>query len=80
MYVSLCVRLLLDKENYEFVYNFLNGHIVCFGSTKLIVYNFFGLVYFVSNFRSIKFFMAFKMRKMLGLQIFLQIVDVVSNY
>ena len=46
--------------------------------------NFLGLVYFALDSRSIKNFkkkiMAFKMRKMLKLQFFLQIANVVSGY
>ena len=41
--------------------------------------NFFWTLYFVLDFRSINFFMAFKMRKMLKLQFFLLIADVVSG-
>ena len=38
------------------------------------------LVYFVLDFKSINFFIVVKMRKMLELQTFLQITNVVSGY
>ena len=42
---------------------------------------FFGLVYFVLDFRFINFFIVTKMRKILALQTFLlQIIDVISGY
>ena len=46
----------------------------------IIIIIIFGLVYFVLDFRSIIFFMAFKRRKILDLQSFLQIVVVISGY
>ena len=65
---------------------FLKGRVVYFEQNWLIVLNFFflnftitfvvelifwGLVYFVLDYRSINFFMITKMRKILELQIFL---------
>ena len=66
----------IDLLNLIF-FSFIIGNFCCWT-------NFFGFVYFVLDFRSIififYFFMVFKMRKMLELQIFLHITDVMSGY
>ena len=70
--LSLQQILTLDLLDLIF-FRFAIGNLCCWD-------NFLGLVYFVLDFISIKIFMAFKRRKMLKLQIFLQIADVVSDY
>ena len=53
--------------------------VCCFAISHFCWGNFFGLIYFVLDCRSINFFMTIKRRKMVELQFFLQIADMVSG-